>query len=173
MKKIETALKEKSHSVLIEMEHKLSDYESITPEMQTYVFEILNKFSQVFFSDINVYSLKGELIASSRPKLFEEGLISTRMNKSAYDVLRNEKKILFIQKERIGDYEYMSAYLPLKNFENNTMAYVNLPYFAKQDELQDEISTFITAFVNVFIIIFLLAFLLTVLVSAILLFLCP
>lgn len=162
---IENNLSEKSHSVLIELEHKLSDYEEITPELNNYIFEILNKFSQVFFSDINLYNVSGTLIASSRPKLFEEGLISRRMNREAYDVLTKDKKILYIQKEKIGSYEYLSAYSPLKNVENETIAYLNLPYFAKQEQLKNEISTFITAFLNVFIIIFIFAFLIAILIT--------
>ena len=162
---IENILREKSHSVLIELEHKLSDYDEISPELDNYVFEILNKFSQVFFSDINLYNISGTLIASSRSKLFEEGMISSRMNRDAYEVLTKDKKILYIQKEKIGSYEYLSAYSPLMNVDNKTIAYLNLPYFAKQEQLKNEISTFITAFLNVFIIIFVFAFLIAIVIT--------
>jgi len=164
-KKTENILKEKSNSVLIELEHKLSDYYEISNEMHDYVYEILNKFSTVFFSDINLFSTSGGLIASSRPQIFEEGLISERINKAAFNNLIDEKKLLHIQKERIGYYEYLSAYLPLKNIDNRVIAYLNLPYFAKQEELKDEISIFVTTFINVFILVFVFALLLTILIS--------
>ncbi len=164
-KKIQDTLGEKSHSVLIELEHKLADYESITPEMHEYLEGLLIKFSQVFFTDINLYGINGSLIASSRPQIFEEGLLSKKIDNEAYAKLINDKKLLYIQREKIGNYEYFSAYLPFRNARNKLMALLNLPYFAKQDELKNELSTFVTAFINVYIIIFAIAILITIIVS--------
>lgn len=158
-------LKEKSHSVLIELEHKLSDYEELTPDIYPYIYEILGKFSQVFFSDINLYDLDGLLIASSRPNIFEEGLISSRIDELAYKRILVDHKMLYIQREKIGSYEYLSAYVPFRNAENKIIAVLNLPYFAKQDELKTEISTFLTAFINIYIIIFVIAVIITILIS--------
>ncbi len=163
--KTNNILQEKSYSVLIELEHKLADYEKITPDMQDYLYEILNKFSQVFFSDINLYDMNGTLIASSRPSIFDEGFISSKMDENAFRNLAIDNKLLCIQKEMIGSYEYLSAYLPLRNTLNNTTAYLNLPYFAKQEELKNEISTFITAFINVYVILFAIAIFITVIIS--------
>lgn len=158
-------LREKSHSVLIELEHKLSDYEEITPDIYPYIYEILGKFSQVFFSDINLYNLDGLLVASSRPNIFEEGLISSRIDEVAYNQILIDHKMLHIQREKIGSYEYLSAYVPFRNAENKIIAILNLPYFAKQDELKTEISTFLTAFINIYIIIFVIAVIITILIS--------
>ncbi len=158
-------LKEKSHSVLIELEHKLAENETIEPALYPYIYEILGKFSQVFFSDINLFNLDGFLIASSRPNIFTEGLISSRIDENAYNKILIENKMLHIQKERIGSYEYLSAYLPFRNDDNRIIAVLNLPYFAKQDELKTEISTFLTAFINIYVIIFVISVLITILIS--------
>jgi len=158
-------LSEKTHSVLIELEHKLADEEKLTPEITDYLSGLLIKFSQVFFSDINVYDLNGRLIASSRPQIFEEGLIATNMNALAFDNLAYNKKSLFIQDESIGNYHYLSAYVPFRNNQNKLIAYLNLPYFAKQDELKNEISTFLVAFVNIYVILIAFAIFITLLVS--------
>ncbi|MCF8234987.1 MAG: GHKL domain-containing protein [Bacteroidales bacterium] len=163
--RINGILSEKSHSVLIELEHKLAQYESLSPGLNEYLYEILNKFSQVFFTDINLYDLKGDLLASSRSRIFDEGLISSKISNEAYDKIMNENKLLYIQKESIGNYEYLSAYLPFRNMNNDIIAILNLPYFAKQDELKNEISTFITAFINVYILIFALSTFVTIVAS--------
>ncbi|MBC8488062.1 MAG: GHKL domain-containing protein [Bacteroidetes bacterium] len=150
-------LSEKAHSVLIELEHKLASEESLTPEIEDYLSNLLNKFSLVFFSDINLYDLEGTLLATSRPEIFNKGLISTKMNSEAYNYMSNYKKSLYIHDESIGDYKYLSAYVPFRNEQNKLIAYLNLPYFAKQDELTNEISTFLVAFINIYVILIAIA----------------
>jgi len=46
--------------------------------------DLLYKFSLVFFSDINLYDLNGTLLATSRAEIFNQGLISTKMNTEAF-----------------------------------------------------------------------------------------
>jgi len=158
-------LKEKTHSVLIELEHKLADQPYLSVDMQSYLSGLLNKFSLVFFSDINLYDLSGNLLASSRPRLFEKGLISTRMNAEAYKMLSVNKNLLFIHEEKIGSYNYLSAYIPFRNSQNIIVAYLNLPYFAKTSELRTEISSFLTTFLNIYIFFIALSIFLTLLIS--------
>ncbi|MCP4550898.1 MAG: GHKL domain-containing protein [Bacteroidetes bacterium] len=159
------ALSEKAHSVLIELEHKFAEEETISEDMIDFLYAQLNKFSLVFFSDINLYSLKGKLIASSRPQIFDEGLISELMDVNAYNALANKEKLLFIQNEKIGNYQYLSAYVPFRNSQNNLIAYLNLPYFARQSELQVEITTFLVALVNIYVLFFVLAIVFAIIIS--------
>ncbi len=158
-------LKEKSHSVLIELEHKLSTEETLSQEMETYLSVLLYKLSLVFFSDINLYDLNGTLLATSRSEIFNKGLISPKMNSLAYNQMFNFKSSLYIHSESIGDYNYLSAYLPFRNVQNQTIAYLNLPYFAKQNELTDEIVTYLTAFINIYVILTAIAILITLVIS--------
>ena len=158
-------LREKAHSVLIELEHKLASEEQLTPEIYDYLSILLIKFSNVFFSDINLYDIDGKLIASSRPQIFEEGLISDRINARAFEAMADKKLSNFIQKERICSYEYLSAYVPFRNEKNKLIAYLNLPYFAKQDELRQEISTFLVAFINIYVILIAISIFIALLVS--------
>ncbi len=160
-----TILSEKAHSILIELEHKLADEESLTPDMHEYLSKLLNKFSLVFFSDINLYDLNGNLIASSRPKIFDEGLVSDKINTIAFRHLVINKKLLFIQNEKIGNHDYLSAYVPFLNEQNKLIAYLNLPYFAKQTELKNEISTFLTAFINIYVLLFAIAIFIAIVIS--------
>lgn len=159
-------LKEKAHSVLIELEHKLSKEKSIDPDMEEFLSVLLYKFSLVFFTDINVYDLNGKLLATSRNEIFNKGLISEMMNSTAFNEMSNLKSSMFIHHESIGDYDYLSAYLPLRNVENHTIAYLNLPYFAKQNELTNEIVTYLTAFINIYVILSAIAILITLVISS-------
>ena len=158
-------LSEKTHSVLIELEHKLAGEQQLDVSMYDYLTNLLVKFSQVFFSDIHLYDLKGNLLASSRPQIFQKQLISTRMNAEAFHVLTVDRKFLFIHTENIGRQEYYSAYVPFMNAENHVVAYLNLPYFARQTELQRDISYFLNAFLNFYVLMIALAIFIALLIS--------
>ena len=158
-------LSEKTFSVLTELEHKLGQEEVITPDMQPYVADLLYKFSEIFFSDINMFSTEGDLIASSRPQIFNEKLLSGKMNPEAYYRLAFDKTLLLIQNEKIGGQEYLSAYIPFRNNKDQIVAYLNLPYFAKQTELRKEIGDFLAAYINVYVLLIVLAIMVTILVS--------
>ncbi len=159
-------LKEKAHSVLIELEHKLSNEKSIDPDMEQFLTVLLYKFSLVFFTDINLYDLNGKLLATSRNEIFNKGLISQMMNNTAFNEMNYLKSSMYIHHESIGDYDYLSAYLPLRNVDNHTIAYLNLPYFAKQNELTNEIVTYLTAFINIYVILSAIAILITLVISS-------
>jgi two-component system nitrogen regulation sensor histidine kinase NtrY len=146
-------LTEKAHSILIELQNKLAAFERITPEMSNDVYYYLNKFSLIFFTDINLYDTHGNLIASSRPQIFENGLISTRINTEAYHDLLRENRTQLVKLERIGGYEFLSAYMPLRNQQDDLLGYLNLPYFARQSEIKQEFSNFILAYINIYIIL--------------------
>ena len=157
-------ISEKAHSVVIEIEGKLQD-DVLTPSYRDYATYLLKKFSNVFFTDINLYDLEGNLYASSRPKVFDQGLASRKMNPEAYSEISIQKKSEFIHDESIGNLAYLSAYLPVKNQEGELQAYLNIPYFAKQNDLEKEISTFMVALINVYVFLFALAVLAAIFIS--------
>jgi len=146
-------LEELSHSIRIELEHKFAHLEEIDNISQNYIYEQLVKFSQVFFSDINLFNTQGELITSSRPRVFERNIISKRINPDPFYKLKEKDLSIFIHKETIGDYRFLSSYFPLRNYDNEVIAYINLPYFLKQRQLTEEISAFLTTFINIYIIL--------------------
>lgn len=156
-KKNKDMLSEKAHSVLIEMEHKLASFDTLDESQKVYLEELLTKFSLVFFSDINIYTVDGRLLASSRPQVFEEGLKSEMMDEIPYRELSENKRTLYIDNDLIGNYHYLSAYIPFRNEANKLTAFINLPYFAREQELRKEIATFLLAFFNTYVIITVLA----------------
>lgn len=156
-KKNKDMLSEKAHSVLIEMEHKLATFDTLNATQKVYLEELLTKFSLVFFSDINIYNVDGRLLASSRPQVFEEGLKSEMMDEIPFRELSQNKRTLYIDNDLIGNYHYLSAYIPFRNDDNKLTAFINLPYFAREQELRKEIATFLLAFFNTYVIITVLA----------------
>lgn len=158
-------ISEKTESVLIEMQHKFGQNESLNSDIKEYLLYVLTKFSNVFYSDINLYDTNGFLITSSRPEIIEKGLTSDRMNPIAYREMVLNKKSIFVQTENIGDLNYQSSYVPFKNNSGKILAYLNLPYFTKQNKIKQEISNIIAAIINLYVLIIVIAIIIIILIS--------
>jgi two-component system, NtrC family, nitrogen regulation sensor histidine kinase NtrY len=163
--KNEAIINEKAHGVLIEMENLLADEPYLDYTIEDYLNQILMRLSHVFFTDINLFNPRGDLLASSRPRVFEEGLISPVIDPVAYNQLKISRKSLFIHHEKIGNLEYISTYVPLRNLAGDLIAYINLPYFAQQSELRNEISYFLVAFINIYLLLLLLSVIIAFFIS--------
>ncbi len=159
--KNETLISEKIHSVLISMEQTFGSEAKLTTIDAEYLNYTLSRLANVFYTDINLFDTKGRLIASSQPKLFEQGIVSSLMNNDAYVQLIQNKKTSFTQNETIGELNFLSSYLPFQNNNNTIIGYINLPYFAKQNELAKEVSTYVVTLVNLFLLLFILVFIIT------------
>jgi len=159
-------LEEKMQSVLVELKHKLSQTNNIKSLNVDYLNYLLIKFSNVFFTDINLYDLSGRLIASSRPEVFERGLIGNRMHPIAFNTVVRKKRSYLTHTEQIGTQNYLSSYTPIKSSKNEIIAYLNLPYFAKDKEIKSDVTSLITAFLNIFVFLFLVTSLLSIVISA-------
>jgi two-component system nitrogen regulation sensor histidine kinase NtrY len=149
-------LLERALSVLVEMQHKFGTVSDMSLIQQGEMATVLTKFSNVFFSDINVYGTQGTLVASSRPQIFDEGLISELMNPRALERLNKGQESMIVNEECIGRHRYLSAYLPMFNDRNERTGYINLPYFSRQAELRGEVSAFMVAFINIYVLFILL-----------------
>jgi two-component system nitrogen regulation sensor histidine kinase NtrY len=169
-KKQHDILSEKIQSVYIEIDHKLA-YETnpLTPGWSGSNYDnlgqMLLKFSDVFYSDINLYDPEGNLLASSRPEIFERGLQGEKMNPVAYRKMAIEKQAEFVNHEKIGNLSYLSAYVPYLNAQNKLLAFLNLPYFTKQDVLSKDISTLTVAIINVYVLLILMTIAVAVIIS--------
>jgi len=146
-------LSEKSLSILIELQDKLNEYDSFNSDFSSYIDNYLIKFSNIFFTDINIFNVNGELMYSSRPQMINEGLLNNYINTTAYYQMYFRHKSFYIQKEKIGNLEYYSAYIPIYINGKKLFGYMNLPYFAKEGELKKELSSFLMTFVNIYAIL--------------------
>src|SRR3990167_8944077 len=125
----------------------------------------LRNWSQIFVTDVNVYDIKGQLIGSSRPKLYNIGLLSEQMNPLARKALMFYKKSEYIHQERIGSLNYLSGYIPFFNDEGKLIAYLNIQHFDQQNEFESQIQHFLVAIINVFMILLALSIVGAILVS--------
>jgi signal transduction histidine kinase len=161
-------LNEKTKSVLIELQHKFASSGFPNSNDIGYLQNQLRKLSIVFFTDINIYDRSGELIASSRPKIFETGLFSRLINPTSYQQVMINKKLFFLTEERIGTLHYYSAYVPLTINSGPPIGILNLPYFARQSEVKKSFMPMLFNYLNIFVIIGILGTFLALIIAKIL-----
>jgi signal transduction histidine kinase len=162
-------LREKIQSVYVELDHKLGAETELTSDWSADQYvnldALLIKFSNVFFSDINLYDPSGNLLATSRPEIFDRGLIGYKMDYQAFRELSYRKQAEYVQEESIGSLDFLSAYVPFTNENNRLLAYLNLPYFTQQSILTGEVTNLVVGIVNFSTVMILIALVISVVIS--------
>jgi signal transduction histidine kinase len=128
-------------------------YQGFRSELQGLIEEI----AQVHGTDINIYDLDGNLEVSSNLFVYNKGILSKKMHPLAYYNLHQLNTIQYSNDEQIGGVSYVSIYRPLRDDQGNAFAYLNIPSFTTQDELNEEISNFLVTIINLNAFIFLIA----------------
>ncbi len=145
-------LSRKIRSVVNTLQGEASDY--IIKNKQNETKAYLNQLADFYDTDISIYNLNGKLVASSISKVFDEGVIADLINPTAYYHLYSLKESQFSQAERIADFSYIAAYVPIYKNENDLIGYAQLPYFSKRADLLSEISSIVVGFINLYALLF-------------------
>jgi signal transduction histidine kinase len=133
--------------------------------LHTFLGDQLVEISDITWTDVNIYDLKGKLAASSRKEIFEKGLTSDRMDPKAYQAMSIQGGATFLHNESLGKMEFFSVYAPLFNELEELVGYVNLPYFNRQDEFTKQVTGFIVAFINLYILLVLFTMVIALAIS--------
>jgi two-component system, NtrC family, nitrogen regulation sensor histidine kinase NtrY len=150
-------VRDKMRSVLAELEMTLENKKTITPADSDFLAKHLSRHSGVFFSDMHLYSLNGNLLASSRPEIFKHELCGPQMQPDAFWALSRIGKAEFMHEESIGLMGFLSAYALVRNSDGHPLAYLNLPYFSKQTLLSERLSSLAAALINIFVLMIVLS----------------
>ena len=159
-------IQEKLVSVTSELKDKLGNKKNLSLQDEgNYMETILQRFSKTFVTDINLYDQKGFLLASSRPKVFNVGLLSEQMNPKAYFQMDLKDRSEYIHQENIGNLCYSSAYSPFYSNDRKLLGYINLQHFGQQKEFENQIQQFLVAVINFFMLLLAISIALAIFVS--------
>ncbi len=145
-------LREKTHSVQVELQQKINSFDNKRNINNDIIQDYLIKFSNVFFTDINLYNNYGRLVASSRPDIFFNGTHNNLINPKAFEAIKMDHQLFFISKERLGNIIYYSAYAPLVLMNGGKAGIINLPYFARQTDIQQSYYQMLANLLNLLVI---------------------
>lgn len=104
---------------------------------------------------VNLFSLDGKLLRSSREDFYERRFLSTQMNPLAFSTMRQRLENIYIVDESIGDYKYSIAYTTLIDDKNNDLlAFVGLPFDSQQSVISRRESVkFLLTLLNVYLLL--------------------
>ncbi|MGB3155347.1 MAG: HAMP domain-containing sensor histidine kinase [Chitinophagaceae bacterium] len=147
-----------------EMEKKMSDHTIFDDVVKIYdsvsntgLQKLVDEVSDIHGVDVNVYDLKGNLQVSSEANVYTKGVLSKKMDPTAFYHLDRLRQVQHAQEERIGNFTYLSIYSPVRDELGKVYAYINIPYFTSKPELRQEISNFLVTIINLNAFIFLIA----------------
>ncbi len=145
----------------IENERRFEDMMQYNDELAAY----LNQLAEFYNTDINLFNLNGELMASTQMRIFQSGVLLDRINPLAYGKISAESLSQHTQTERIGKLEYLATYVPVFDGSHDLIAYLNVPFFSNEKDLRQELSSFLESFINVYVFFFILAGIVAYLIS--------
>ncbi len=147
-----------------EVQNKLTDHETLYDEDLMFesgtsaeVEKMMQDISEIHGTDVNLYDTAGNLRVSSNPFIYNKGVLSEKMNPSAFYHLSNRKAVQYVGEEQMGRVNYFSIYSPVRDAKGIAYAYLNIPFFSTQIELKQEISNFLVTIINLNAFIFLVA----------------
>jgi len=113
----------------------------------------LGALSEIHAIDLNIYDTLGILQQSSQPDIFTRGLLGRMMDPAAWASMSRAGSSHWVQTEQIGNLAYLSAYRPLQTSAGKTVAYLHMPYFAKEKNQRQEVAGFMVALINVYVLL--------------------
>jgi two-component system nitrogen regulation sensor histidine kinase NtrY len=133
----------------------------LNPETQV----SFNAFADAYSTDLTLYDRDGVMLYTTQPKIYNLGLLQPRMNGNAFVYLSKLQKSELVNEERIGALKYTAGYAPIRNAQNETVAFLQLPFFSNEAELTERIGALLNAMINIYALIFIAIGLFAILVA--------
>lgn len=125
-----------------------------------------DQFADVNGVYLNLYNQNGDLLLTSLPRIYESGILAKKMDMEAFLNLKNFQNSEFINSsERVGDFIYATAYVPIKNVNNQTVAYLSSPFFENEKDYNSKIDSFINTLINIYALVFVIIGILAVFIA--------
>ena len=118
--------------------------------------------------DINFYSLDGKLNLTTRPLVYEYGLLSNFINPAAYRRIIEEKENEVLLPESLGSLNYKTAYMSIKGQDSKPIGVIGIPFFDAKPTLDRQVTDVVASILSVFAWLFLILLILSYFASNIL-----
>ena len=119
----------------------------------TQLYEAMKRVAGNTQSDVNLYDTHGSLIRSTKPELFEQFIMGSRMNHDAFYHIVKKDATRYIAEEVIAGNKYLSIYAPLFNVDGSLVAVANIPFISASSELQADALQSVATIVNIYLLI--------------------
>lgn len=114
--------------------------------------------------EINIFDLGGELLISSHPEYFYDGLLKDTLDISILQKLKNQAEPVLIE-EQADTTNFLSTYIYIDNDFGEPMAIVNIPYFKVNEANKQELKAYLVRLSEIYVLLFIGAILLAYFLS--------
>lgn len=128
---------------------------SLTADNQAGLNIDLRDLSYSAGTDILVYDNYGQLVGSSTPELFKNGILSNRIAPEPFF----SQEHTMVKYEQMGNMQYLCAYAPFYNGSLLQIGYIAVPFFVSEMELASETDAFLARLLPPYLIVIFLALL--------------
>ncbi len=122
--------------------------------------ELSNKLTLIAQSsgtDLNLFNVRGRLIASSQPLIYNELIISEYINPLIIQRIIEGGNNHIVIDEKIGDLLYNSTYLAIKSTQTSELlGILSIPFFNLKYTLERQEIEVFTNILNIFIVVFII-----------------
>ena len=150
-------LEEKIASVAKEFSQQYKDFGYLPPEEKHFIQNKLTELANIYSSDINLFDTQGDMVASSRPEIFQFRLVNEKMSTQAYYQLIDRGRSSFSHEESIGNLKFTSSYVSIINNQNTILGYLNLPNFSNEEEFKQQFAGLIVGLLNLLVVLLLIS----------------
>jgi signal transduction histidine kinase len=131
--------------------------------------ELPNRLSEVAKYagvDVNLFSTRGYLLASTQPLIYENGLLSRHINPEAYAQITENNENFYVTRESVGELIFNTTFFGIKSFDTgNLIGIISIPFFQSAYELEQNQIDVLTNVINIFTVIFITFLLISSVVS--------
>lgn len=159
-------IQEKLESIEMELGSTMGREKQLSlMDKNNFIEATLQRLSNVFKTDINFYDPNGFLLATSRPRVFNSGLLSEQMNPRSMFAFKIGNKSSFSHNETIGKLSYVSSYLPFYSNEGKLLGYLNLQQFGQQQASERQLQQFLISIIHIFMVLLAVSILIALFIS--------
>lgn len=155
----EERLRRKEYAVTQAIDYFLRD-QALTDNTDSIVQMFDNKIcelARVNTMDINIYSLNGNLLISSRPELHEKNIIPNKLDFRLMERLYKTSEQVLVKTINNDTLQFLSTFDFIRNYEEKPVAIVNLPYFDTEDVHKEDLEAFLMRLGEIYFLLFLAA----------------
>ncbi|MBP5210666.1 MAG: GHKL domain-containing protein, partial [Bacteroidales bacterium] len=129
------------------------------------LFEAMDKIANNLESEINIYDTHGRLIRSTKPEIFEQFIMGSRINDEAfYNIVKKHASRHTVQ-EVVAGKKYLSTFAPLFNSDGILVAIVNIPFITTVSNLQEDTVLSVATIVDLYLLILIASILFGIMVA--------
>ncbi len=145
----------KSNTIVNNIISELNELHQYDVQSPATITQILARFSETHQNAMHFFDPEGSLYATTEQNIFDKGVISKKMNPTAYMTLKPGAEKVYKGDEQIGKFHFRTAYYSIADSANQILGYLELPYYSRDRKIRTDTSEIWTYNATILTLLFL------------------